>query len=61
MKGRSQFDAAKEGNTGVITAAGAIITIIEDPLFPILEEDLNKTHSTRQIRSPCLDHDPAPP
>ena len=61
QKGLSQFGAVKEGNTGIVTAAGAIIAIIKDPLFPILEEDLGKTHSAREIRRPGLDHDSSSP
>jgi hypothetical protein len=44
VNGGSQFDATNEANTGIIAAAGTIVTVIKDPLFSILEEDLNKTH-----------------
>jgi hypothetical protein len=45
----------------MITTAGAIKTIIEDPLLSILEEDPNKTKPTGQIRGPCLDHNSPSP
>ena len=61
QNGILQFDAVDESNPGIITAAGTIIAIIEDPLLSILKEDLRKTHPARQIGSPCLDHDSAPP
>ncbi len=41
------FDAVEESNSGVITAADAIVAIVEHPLLSILEEDLNETRSTR--------------
>jgi len=46
IKDTSQFNAVEEDNSSIITAAGAIKIIIKDPLFSILEEDSNKTHST---------------
>jgi hypothetical protein len=46
LEGTSQFDAVQEGNSSIITAAGAIKTIIKDPLFSVLEEDSSKTHAT---------------
>ncbi len=45
QKGISQLDAVNEGDSSIITAASAIITIIKDSLFSILKEDLNETHS----------------
>ena len=45
----------------MITAAGAIETVIKDPLFSILKEDPYKTQSTGEIRSPGLDNDSASP
>ena len=39
------FDAVEESHSGVITAADAIVAIIEDPLFSILKQDPNITHS----------------
>ena len=56
-----QFDAVEEYNASIITAADVIKVIIEDPLFSILEEDPDKTRSTRQIRRPCFNHDPTSP
>jgi len=46
MREASQFNTVEERNSSIITAAGAIKIIIKDPLFSILEEDSNKTHST---------------
>ena len=60
-KETSQFDAVEEDNSCIVTAARAIKIIIEDPLFSILKEDPSKTHSTRQFRGLCLDHDPTSP
>jgi len=37
------FDAVEDCDSSIITAADAIVAIIKDPLFSILEEDLNKT------------------
>jgi hypothetical protein len=34
---RSQCNAVQEGDSGVITTAGTIETVIEDPLLSILE------------------------
>jgi len=45
----------------MITAAGAIETVIEDPLFSILKENPYKTQSAGEIRSPGLDDDSATP
>jgi hypothetical protein len=44
---RLQWNTVQEGNPSIKTTAGAIKTIIEDPLLPILEEDSNITHSPR--------------
>ncbi len=38
-----QCNAVQKGDAGIITAAGAIKTIVEDPLLSILELDPNKT------------------
>lgn len=38
-----QCNAVQKGNPGIITTAGTIKTIIEDPLLSILELDPNKT------------------
>jgi hypothetical protein len=56
-----QANAIQECDPCVIAAAGAIETIIEDPLLPILEEDSNITKPPRQIRRPGLDHNPTTP
>jgi hypothetical protein len=56
-----QFDTVKECNASMITAAGTIKTVIEDPLFPVPKEDPCKTQPARQVRSPGLDNDPAAP
>ena len=55
------FYAVEESHSGVITAADAIVAIIEDPLFSILKQDPNVTHSAGQIGGPCFEHDPASP
>ncbi len=46
QEGTSQLDAVEEDDSGIVTAARAVITIIKDSLLPILEKDLYKTHST---------------
>ena len=56
-----QFNSVEERDSGIITTAGAIKAIIEDPLFSILEEDSNKTEPAWQIRGPCFDHNPTSP
>ncbi len=40
---RSQCNAVQKGNPGIITTAGAIKIIIEDPLLSILKENSNET------------------
>jgi hypothetical protein len=45
----------------MITAAGAIETVVKNSLLPILEQDSYKTQSTGEIRSPGLDHDATSP
>jgi hypothetical protein len=42
-----QCNAVQKGDAGIITTAGTIKTIIEDPLLSILEEDPNVTQSAR--------------
>jgi hypothetical protein len=38
-----QCNSVEQGDPSIITAAGTIETVIEDPLFSIPEEDSNKT------------------
>ncbi len=38
-----QWNTVQKGDPGIITTAGTIKTIIEDPLLSILELDPNKT------------------
>ncbi len=45
QEGTSQLDAVQEDDSSIVTAARAVITIIEDPLLSILKENLHKTHS----------------
>jgi len=56
-----QFDTVEECDASMITAASAVKTVIEDPLFPVLKEDPYKTEPAGQIRSPGLHHDSATP
>ena len=39
----SKLNSVQERDSGMIATAGTIQTIIEDPFFPVLEKDLNKT------------------
>jgi len=55
------FNAVEESHSAVVTAADAIVTIIEDPLLSILKEDPNITHSAGQIGGLCFEHDPTSP
>jgi len=42
-QGGLQFDAVKECDPRMITAASAIEAVVEDPLLAILKKDANKT------------------
>jgi hypothetical protein len=53
----SQLRAVEERDAGVVAAARALVTVIEDPLLPILKEDSSKTEASRQIGLPGLDDD----
>jgi hypothetical protein len=55
------FNTGEKGDAGIITAASAIKTIIENPHLPILEEDSNITPPTGKIRYPCFNDDPSSP
>ena len=56
-----QFNAVEERNPRIIAATSALVTVVKNPLLPVLKEDSDKTQSPRQIGRPGLDHDPAPP
>jgi len=55
------FDAVKERNSRIITTAGAVVTVVEDPALSILEKDSYVTEPSRNVRSPCLKDDAASP
>jgi hypothetical protein len=57
----SKLNSVQQRDSGIITTADAIKTVIEDPLLPILEKDPNKTQSAWQIRGPCLNDNPTSP
>ena len=47
MKGRNTdlyFHAVDENDSGVITTAGAVKIIVENPLLAVLEKDSNVAH-----------------
>ncbi len=56
-----QCNAVQKSDSCIITTAGAIETIVEDPLLSILELDPNITQPPGQIRRPGLDDNPASP
>ena len=56
-----QFDAVEKRDACVITAGSAVITVVEDALLPVPEEDSNETEPSGEIGGPGFDDNSAAP
>jgi len=57
----NQRDSVEEGDSSIVTAAGAVEAVIEDPLLPILKLDSCETQPSGNLGNPGFDHDAASP
>jgi hypothetical protein len=56
-----QFDTVEKRDAGITAAGSAVITVIEDALFSVPEEDSDKAQPSREIGGPGLDDNSAAP
>ena len=54
----SHFDAVKECDSRVVTAVGAVVTVVEDPALSVLKKNPHKAEPSGNFRGPRL-KDPA--